>query len=130
VREPRRAQRPRRLFPGSRVAWQDRIRRAQAALSRLATVVGSGRRYRQWSKLIAGAPLARRYADQGRQTGFGQVQSGVIRHAHDRSWTISSLEGAAWSSDYIAEMTAFPGSAHDDFVDATVQALSHLRDTP
>lgn len=39
------------------------------------------------------------------------------------------LEGAAWSSVYLAEMTAFPGG-HDDFVDATVQALTYLRDTP
>jgi predicted phage terminase large subunit-like protein len=30
------------------------------------------------------------------------------------------LEGASWSEDYLAEMTAFPGAAHDDFVDATV----------
>jgi predicted phage terminase large subunit-like protein len=37
------------------------------------------------------------------------------------------LEGASWASDYLAEMTAFPGGAHDDFVDATVQALSYLR---
>jgi hypothetical protein len=39
------------------------------------------------------------------------------------------LEGAAWSSDYLAEMTSFPGG-HDDFVDATVQALTYLRDSP
>jgi phage terminase large subunit-like protein len=30
------------------------------------------------------------------------------------------LEGAPWSGDYLAEMTGFPGVAHDDFVDATV----------
>jgi len=27
-------------------------------------------------------------------------------------------------------MTAFPGAAHDDFVDATVQALTFLREPP
>jgi len=37
------------------------------------------------------------------------------------------LEGASWSGDFLAEMTAFPGAAHDDFVDATVQALTFLR---
>jgi predicted phage terminase large subunit-like protein len=37
------------------------------------------------------------------------------------------LEGASWANDYLAEMTAFPGGAHDDFVDATVQALAYLR---
>jgi mono/diheme cytochrome c family protein len=40
------------------------------------------------------------------------------------------LEGASWSDDYLAEMTAFPGAAHDDFVDATVQALVFLRAPP
>jgi predicted phage terminase large subunit-like protein len=38
------------------------------------------------------------------------------------------LEGAPWFRDYIEEMTGFPGVAHDDFVDATVQALAHLRE--
>jgi phage terminase large subunit-like protein len=37
------------------------------------------------------------------------------------------LEGAPWSIDYLAELIAFPGGAHDDFVDATVQALTYLR---
>ena len=40
------------------------------------------------------------------------------------------LEGASWSDDYLAEMTAFPGAVHDDFVDATVQALTFLRQAP
>jgi predicted phage terminase large subunit-like protein len=40
------------------------------------------------------------------------------------------LEGAAWSGAYRAELTAFPGGAHDDFVDATVQALTYLRANP
>jgi predicted phage terminase large subunit-like protein len=37
-------------------------------------------------------------------------------------------EGASWSAEYVAELTAFPGGAHDDFVDATVQALAYLRE--
>jgi predicted phage terminase large subunit-like protein len=37
------------------------------------------------------------------------------------------LDGAPWASFYLAEMTAFPGGAHDDLVDATVQALTYLR---
>jgi len=37
------------------------------------------------------------------------------------------LEGESWRDEYLAEMTAFPGGAHDDFVDATVQALIFLR---
>ncbi len=40
------------------------------------------------------------------------------------------LEGAPWADDYLAEMIAFPGGAHDDFVDATVQALTYLREPP
>jgi hypothetical protein len=40
------------------------------------------------------------------------------------------LESAAWSTAYLEELTAFPGATHDDFVDATVQALTHLRDSP
>ena len=40
------------------------------------------------------------------------------------------LEGAAWADDYLAEMTGFPGAAHDDLVDATVQALTFLRQPP
>ena len=40
------------------------------------------------------------------------------------------LKGASWSGDYLAEMIAFPRAAHDDFVDATVQALSFLRQPP
>jgi predicted phage terminase large subunit-like protein len=39
-------------------------------------------------------------------------------------------EGAPWSNAYLAEMTAFPGAAHDDWVDATVQALTYLRASP
>jgi len=38
------------------------------------------------------------------------------------------LEGAPWGGDYLAEMTSFPGGAHDDFVDATVQAMNYLRE--
>jgi predicted phage terminase large subunit-like protein len=34
---------------------------------------------------------------------------------------------ASWLSDYINELTSFPGSRHDDQVDSTTQALDHLR---
>jgi predicted phage terminase large subunit-like protein len=37
------------------------------------------------------------------------------------------LEGAPWLEEYLEEMVGFPGAANDDQVDATVQALSHLR---
>ena len=37
------------------------------------------------------------------------------------------LEGAPWLEEYLEEMVGFPGAANDDLVDATVQALSHLR---
>jgi len=40
------------------------------------------------------------------------------------------LQGAHWAADYLSEMTAFPGAAHDDFVDAIVQALTFLRQPP
>jgi predicted phage terminase large subunit-like protein len=35
---------------------------------------------------------------------------------------------APWLADYVAELTSFPGSKHDDQVDATTQALHHLRE--
>jgi predicted phage terminase large subunit-like protein len=38
------------------------------------------------------------------------------------------LEGAPWLQDYIEEMSGFPGVKHDDLVDATVQALTYLRE--
>jgi len=38
-------------------------------------------------------------------------------------------DGAPWLDNYQAELIAFPGGAHDDFVDATVQALVFLRES-
>jgi predicted phage terminase large subunit-like protein len=35
---------------------------------------------------------------------------------------------ASWLADYVAELTSFPGSKHDDQVDSTTQALHHLRE--
>jgi predicted phage terminase large subunit-like protein len=35
---------------------------------------------------------------------------------------------ASWLVDYINELTSFPGSKHDDQVDATTQALHHMRE--
>jgi predicted phage terminase large subunit-like protein len=35
---------------------------------------------------------------------------------------------APWLADYINELTSFPGSKHDDQVDATTQALHHMRE--
>jgi predicted phage terminase large subunit-like protein len=35
---------------------------------------------------------------------------------------------ASWLADYINELTSFPGSKHDDQVDATTQALHHMRE--
>lgn len=34
---------------------------------------------------------------------------------------------AAWLSDYVAELTTFPGTKFDDQVDSTTQALAHLQ---
>jgi predicted phage terminase large subunit-like protein len=34
---------------------------------------------------------------------------------------------APWLSEYINELTSFPGARHDDQVDSTTQALDHLR---
>lgn len=36
-------------------------------------------------------------------------------------------EVAWWREDFIAELTAFPSGAHDDWVDALAQALNYLR---
>ena len=35
---------------------------------------------------------------------------------------------APWLTNYIAELTSFPGARHDDQVDSTTQALDHLRE--
>lgn len=35
-------------------------------------------------------------------------------------------QACAWASDYVAELTQFPGAAHDDQVDATTQALRDM----
>ena len=34
---------------------------------------------------------------------------------------------APWLSEYINELTSFPGARHDDQVDSTTQTLDHLR---
>jgi predicted phage terminase large subunit-like protein len=39
-------------------------------------------------------------------------------------------ESAPWVSDYVEEMACFPNGVHDDVVDATTQALNHLRVKP
>ena len=36
---------------------------------------------------------------------------------------------ADWLSDYVKEITSFPGSRYDDQVDSTTQALDYLRST-
>ena len=36
-------------------------------------------------------------------------------------------EQAPWLEAYLDELSAFPSGAHDDWVDATTQALNHLR---
>src|SRR5260370_12988568 len=35
---------------------------------------------------------------------------------------------APWLAEYVSELTSFPGSKHDDQVDATTQALHHMRE--
>ena len=37
---------------------------------------------------------------------------------------------AAWTDEYISELTAFPNAEHDDLVDMTTQAVSHLMKRP
>jgi predicted phage terminase large subunit-like protein len=34
---------------------------------------------------------------------------------------------ASWLSEYVTELTGFPGSRYDDQVDSTTQALSRLK---
>jgi predicted phage terminase large subunit-like protein len=36
-------------------------------------------------------------------------------------------QSAYWLSDYIIELTGFPGSKYDDQVDSTTQALDYMR---
>ena len=38
-------------------------------------------------------------------------------------------ESAWWRDDFIAELTAFPAGAHDDWVDALTMALEYLRES-
>jgi phage terminase large subunit-like protein len=35
-------------------------------------------------------------------------------------------EGAPWLEAYVAEITGFPGTKHDDQVDSTAQALASM----
>jgi len=39
-------------------------------------------------------------------------------------------QSAPWVSDFVEEMACFPNGVHDDVVDATTQALNHLRVKP
>ncbi len=39
-------------------------------------------------------------------------------------------EGAAWPSDFMDELCAFPAGAHDDIVDSATMALNYLRGDP
>jgi terminase large subunit-like protein len=39
-------------------------------------------------------------------------------------------ESAWWRDDFIAELTSFPAGAHDDWVDATSQALAWINQNP
>lgn len=36
-------------------------------------------------------------------------------------------QAAHWLSDYVTEITSFPGARYDDQVDSTTQALDYLR---
>ena len=50
-------------------------------------------------------------------------------HAHTTAFESGRVllpQTAPWLDDYMAELTGFPGSRHDDQVDATTQALAHL----
>lgn len=81
--------------------------------------------------------LVRLANDQNEKTEFANTSGGrmVAFSASSVTPAIEGgqfwlLEGAAWSRAYRAELTAFPGGAHDDFVDATVQPLTYLRANP
>ena len=62
--------------------------------------------------------------------GRGQDGARDCNHTDHRERTILVTRRRTLVKDYLAEMTAFPGVAHDDFVDATVQALTFLRQPP
>jgi hypothetical protein len=81
--------------------------------------------------------LVRLANDQNEKTEFANTSGGRMIAFSASSVTPAIeggqfwlLEGAAWSRAYRAELTAFPGGAHDDFVDATVQPLTYLRANP
>jgi hypothetical protein len=35
-------------------------------------------------------------------------------------------EGESWAEEFLDQWTAFPAAAHDDMVDSSTQALSHM----
>ena len=50
-------------------------------------------------------------------------------HAHTTAFESGRVllpQTAPWLDDYVAELTGFPGTRHDDQVDATTQALAHF----
>ena len=46
--------------------------------------------------------------------------------AHFESGRVLLPDGAPWVSDYVRELTTFPGSKYDDQVDSTTQALDYI----
>ncbi len=55
----------------------------------------------------------------------------VMRLHAQTAWFENGLvllpRNAPWLSDYVTELTGFPGTRYDDQVDSTAQALSHLK---
>ena len=55
----------------------------------------------------------------------------IMRLHAQTAWFENGLvwlpRNASWLSDYVTELTGFPGTRYDDQVDSTAQALSHLK---
>ncbi len=59
----------------------------------------------------------------GSKTAHAHAVTALFEAGHVH---IPHPQHCAWASDYVAELTQFPGAAHDDQVDATTQAVCDM----
>lgn len=84
----------------------------------------SGQSLIQELKLSTALPLIPVKVDSDKQTR-AQAVTPLIE-----AGKIFLPQSAPWVSDFVEEMACFPNGTHDDVVDATTQALNHLRVKP
>jgi predicted phage terminase large subunit-like protein len=84
----------------------------------------SGQSLIQELKLSMALPLIPVKVDSDKQTR-AQAVTPLIE-----AGKIFLPQSAPWVSDFVEEMACFPNGIHDDVIDATTQALNHLRVKP